>query len=587
LDLSFFTGIRRLSPQRRTTTVDDLRTTAADDLRDGDGPADPPRHRVGWRLAAARVTTVLAFLLVLFALAAPNEPGRLTPGAFLRIPVEGLLGVALVLVLPARVRRVVAALAGVVLGLLAILKIFDMGFSTVLDRPFDPLHDWNFVGAAVEFLTGSIGRPGAIGAMIAAVVLAAAVLAGMTFSTLRLTRVAVRHDTTATGTVAVLGVTWAVCGLIGAQLVPGVPVAALAGDRLLQIRASIQDQKTFAAEIAEDPFHDAPADRLLTALRGKDVVLAFVESYGRSAVSDPRYAPGVGAVLDAGTRRLDAAGFSSRSAFLTSPTTGGGSWLAHSTLLSGLWVDSQRRYDDLVTTGRLTLNRAFQRANWRTVGVMPGVTRDWPEGAFFGYDTVYSAQNLGYRGPRYNWGTMPDQYTLSTFQHAERTKKDRPPVMAEIPLVSSHAPWAPVPRLMDWSTVGDGAAFTVTGDSPDKVWSDPDRVRTEYRRSIEYSLNTLISYMETYGDDDLVVIFLGDHQPAPVITGPATDHDVPITIVTHDKSVLDQISDWHWTPGLKPTPTAPTWKMNTFRDRFLTAFSPDLHPTPLKAHAAR
>ena len=61
-------------------------------------------------------------------------------------------------------------------------------------------------------------------------------------------------------------------------------------------------------EAAVDAFRDTPGDQLLTGLRGKDVVLAFVESYGRSAVEDPEFAPQVGAVLDAGNRRLRAAG---------------------------------------------------------------------------------------------------------------------------------------------------------------------------------------------------------------------------------------------------------------------------------------
>ena len=96
-------------------------------------------------------------------------------------------------------------------------------------------------------------------------------------------------------------------------------------------------------------------------------------------------------MLDAGTRRLRAAGFAARSAFLTSPTSGGGSWLAHSTLLSGLWIDNQQRYHNLVASDRLTLNGAFRRAGWRTVGVMPAITRPWPEGAFYGYDQLYDA----------------------------------------------------------------------------------------------------------------------------------------------------------------------------------------------------
>ena len=58
------------------------------------------------------------------------------------------------------------------------------------------------------------------------------------------------------------------------------------------------------------------------------------------------------AALAAGTSGLRAAGYSTRSAWLTSPTFGGISWLAHSSLQSGLWVNSQQRYDQLLDTAR-------------------------------------------------------------------------------------------------------------------------------------------------------------------------------------------------------------------------------------------
>jgi hypothetical protein len=288
-------------------------------------------------------------------------------------------------------------------------------------------------------------------------------------------------------------------------------------------------------------------------------------------------APQVDAVLEAGTSRLNAAGYASRSGFLTSPTAGGGSWLAHSTLLSGLWINNQQRYNNLVTTDRLTLNAAFGRADWRTVAIMPGVTRAWPEGAFYRNDKIYGEHDLDYHGPHFSWAPMPDQYTLSTFQRLERAKAGRAPVMAEIPLVSSHAPWAPIPKLLDWNDLGDGSVFkdiAAAGEKPGEVWRDPTRVRTEYRRSIEYTLNSLISYVEKYGDKNLVLVFLGDHQPAPIVTGTGAGRDVPITIVAKDPAVLNRVSHWGWTAGLNPDPKAPVWRMSDFRDRFLTAFGP-------------
>jgi hypothetical protein len=413
-----------------------------------------------------------------------------------------------------------------------------------------------------------------------------AVLVLMTLSMLRVTGLVVRHRTTTIRTVSVLSVAWVVCAVLGAQIVPGVPVAgrseaALVYDHVRQVRASLHDPDEFARELAVDELRDTPSDQLLTGLRGKDVILAFVESYGRSAVEDPDFAAQVGAVLDNGTRRLNAAGFASRSAFLTSPTAGGASWLAHSTLLSGLWIDNQQRYHTLLASDRSTLTRAFKRANWRTVTVMPATTRDWPEGAFYGYDKMYDARNLGYQGPPFSLGAEPDQYTLSVFQRTERATPNRGSVMAEIALISSHSPWTPVPRMIDWNDVGNGSVYDGTGaksDSPAVEWRSPTRIRADYRSSIEYSLNSLISYLEQYGDDNTVLVFLGDHQPAPVVTGENASRDVPITIVAHDPAVLDRISGWGWQPGLKPGPQAPVWRMDAFRDRFLTAFATQRRP---------
>lgn len=540
-------------------------------------PGESVDDRRGKRSVGHWLTTALACLLVLFALIAPNQFGRLTPGVFVQIPVEGLLAVALVVVVPAPARRVVAALVGATLGLLTVLKIADMAFYAVLDRPFDPSLDWLLIDDAIAFLSDSVGRPGAVGVAIAVTALVTALVIVITLSVLRLSRLVVQHTALATRVIAALGVVWIACAALGVRIVPDVPVAngsatALIHDHALRVRADLQDRDRFAAELAADQFRNTPGSDLLTGLRGKDVIVAFVESYGRDAVEDPQFAPRIGAVLAAGDQRLRAAGFASRSGFLTSPTVGGGSWLAHATLLSGLWIDNEQRHRDLLASDRLTLNGAFRRANWRTVGVMPAVTRDWPEGAFFGYDRFYDARNLGYAGPKVGFVGIPDQYTLSAFERRERATSNRAPLMAEIALVSSHSPWTAKPRVVDWDLVGDGSLFT---DTADATGGSPDasRIRADYQRSIEYSLNTLISYVETYGDDDLVLVFLGDHQPAPIITRPGASRDVPVTIVARDRTVLSRISGWGWTEGLKPGAQSPVWRMDAFRDRFLTAFA--------------
>ncbi|WP_220794561.1 hypothetical protein [Nocardioides pelophilus] len=346
------------------------------------------------------------------------------------------------------------------------------------------------------------------------------------------------------------------------------------------MRSGLADRETFADEIEDDPFDDVPGDRLLTGLRGKDVLLVFVESYGRTATRGSSYSPGVVDVLRAGTERLAAAGYATRSAYLTSPTFGGASWLAHATAQSGLWVDSEGRYRQLQDSDRLSLTSAFARAGWRTVFDVPANTEDWPEGAaYYGFDEIYDSRNVGYAGPEFGYAPVPDQYTLEHFRREELAPRDRRPVMAEIDLISSHHPWTPPPPLVPWDEVGDGSVFAGTTEDAEPVdqEADPERARELYGRSIQYSWETLVSFLETYPDPDRVLIVLGDHEPWSWVSGDpdyAGGRDVPITVIAQDPAVVRRVADWDWSPGLLPPADAPVWPMSDLRDRVLTAFGP-------------
>ncbi|MCW3843655.1 sulfatase [Micromonospora yasonensis] len=543
-----------------------------------DRGAAPSRGR---RIAAAGLTG-LAALLVVAALVLPDELSRVGPAAMLRIPVEGLVVATLLLVLPARARRPAAALAGLLLGLLTVLRLLDMGFFVARGRPFDLLLDWGLFDDGYGYLANSVGRAGAVAAAAGALLLTAGLPVLVALAVLRLARLLARQRAASARVVAALAVLWLGCALFDVRLTAGVPVADRAATTLVtahagQVRAGLRDREVFAGEAATDAYRDVPGDRLLTGLRGKDVLVAFVESYGRAAVADPELSPGVHAVLDDSYRDLRAAGYDARSGFLTSPTFGGGSWLAHATLLSGLWIDNDQRHRDLLAGDRLTLNGAFHRAGWQTVGVLPAATQPWPEGKFFGYDRYYDAERLAYRGPTFSYAPMPDQYTLATFQRLERAHPHAP-IMAEIPLVSSHSPWSAIPKPVPWDAIGDGKIFdeasTRSGGGRDVAQRDSGQIRADYAHSIRYTLGTLVSYVLTYGGDDLVLVFLGDHQPAATVTGEGAGRDVPITIVAKDRKVLDRITGWGWQAGLRPGPQAPVWRMDTFRDRFLAAFGP-------------
>jgi len=522
----------------------------------------------------AAVLTVLAVVIVWGALVAPNHPWLLTPGGFARIPLEGLVVVTLAALLPARARWLLGWLTGPALGLLVLVKLLDIGFFIAFDRPFNPVDDWSYASIGVETVRDTFGRTDAYLAVAGAAIVGVAALVLPTLAVLHLTRFAARHRRQSLRAVGLLAAAWVVCWAFGVELVSGARTASTTGADLAvhevhAVRADLRDRARFSAEIANDRYGSTPGDRLVTGLRGKDVLLVFVESYGKLAVEGSPFSPGIDAVLDEGTRQLAARGFSSRSGWLTSATFGGASWLAHSTLQAGAWVDSQGRYNELVASDRLTLTSAFGRAGWRTVGDVPSNDRTWPEGSsFYHYDKLYDRRNVGYRGPKYAYASMPDQYVLLALQRLELARRHRTRLFAEVDLVSSHTPWTRIPPLIGWGRVGDGSIFNRLPVDRTGLGN----AKQGYAQSIRYTLRALFSFVEHYGDRNLVLVVLGDHQPSHVITGSHPGHDVPISVIAADPTVMRRIDGWGWTDGMRPSPSAPLWRMSAFRNRFLAAF---------------
>ncbi|MFD5772387.1 alkaline phosphatase family protein [Streptomyces fungicidicus] len=562
-------------------------------------PRTRPRTRLRTRLRAAReahpvaaralrlTVHVLAAALVVGALLMPNTAPALRPDRFTRIPAEAIIGAILLLALPRRPRTVVAALCGAGIGVLTVLNLLDMGFTEYLGRGFNLVLDWGLLDDAQTYVADSLGGTAATAAAVGAVVLALLLVAVTALAAVRLGNLLARHRTRSARGALIAGTAWVACAALGVQLA-GLPVAseraagALKG-QTRRVVETLRDEAAFEKESRADTFGATPPEQLVPDLRGKDVVFAFIESYGRAAVEDPLVAPGVTRTLDTRTAALARAGFHARSGWLTSATYGGSSWLGHSTALSGLWVDNQQRYRTVTAGDHLTLTRAFRETGaWDTVGIMPGVQKAWPEAEWYGLDKVYDAFDLGYRGPKFSWSTMPDQYALEAFERLEHGRKRDRPLMSEVILTSSHQPWAPIPELVGWDELGDGSVFDAiqrAGKKPAGVVADGAASKREYGRSITYSVTSLTQWLERYGTDDTVLVFLGDHQPLARVSGDRPSRDVPVSVVAKDPEVLEKIADWDWTEGLRPAEDAPVWRMSDFRDRFLTAYGSTPHPT--------
>ena len=537
-----------------------------------------PRTRRTLRLAV----TVLSVVLVWGVLVAPGRVFQFTPAAFASIPVEGLVLVAIALVLPARPRRIVAAVAGILLVVLTVAKILNMAFYEYADRAFNPVFDWASIASALGAIRDSIG-PALTYAALAALGLCLILLAcAITAATIHISTVATRHRRATVRGLAALTAVWAVCAGLSLQLVPGSPIASTsaAGLAVAQVRATqaaVQDQRLFEQTIrSPDPEARVPASDLLTGLRGKDVIIAFVESYGQVSLQGTTFSAGIDASLRRDNASLASAGWSTQSAWLSSPTYGGGSELAHSTLQAGVWVNSLQRYDELLGTSRFTLSDAFDKAGWHTVSDSP-TNGAWPPGkSFFHFDQLLGRYNVGYHGPTFSYSPMPDQYVFSAFQRLELAPGHKP-VMAEIDLTSSHWPWAPLPTMVPWNEVGDGSIFDsmpAKSESRITVERNANLERQFYGKSVQYSMQALTSWVTELNDPNLVLILLGDEEPdTPISTPGRTSHEVPISIIAHDPSVFRRIASWRWQQGLVPGGSAPLEPMSAFRNQFLDAFN--------------
>ena len=242
------------------------------------------------------------------------------------------------------------------------------------------------------------------------------------------------------------------------------------------------------------------------------------------------------------------------SAFVRSPTFGGGSWLAHASLLSGIDVGDPGHYDLLLTTRRPTLVSHFHQQGYETVALMPGIRSDWPEGSFYGYDALLDSRNLDYRGPEFGYWRIPDQYSIARFDEQRRSSPEERPRFLVFPTITSHIPFAPVPPYQpDWTRLTETAPF---GSSllADSLHESPDwlDLGPAYVRTIEYSFAWLSGYLAQPSPHDYMMVLVGDHQPAASVSGRDASWDVPVHLVISDAALAKRFIALGFTPGLKP-----------------------------------
>jgi hypothetical protein len=281
----------------------------------------------------------------------------------------------------------------------------------------------------------------------------------------------------------------------------------------------------------------------------------FVESYGAATYDDPAYAARLAAARAALADAVAATGRAAVSAFVESPTFGGASWLAHASLLAGVEVRDGDAYNLLTTQPRGNLVRAFSAEGYRTVALMPGLHQDWREGAaFYGFDEIYGAGRLDYRGPAFGWWRIPDQFALAKLDRLEVAPVRRPPLFVFFPTINSHAPFRPLPPYQpDWKRLVSerpyDAGVETAGRDEAALWQN---LAPAYADAVGYALTTLAGYLRERPREDLVLIVLGDHQPPAGVAGERPGWEVPVHVIASRRAVVDALLAGGFVPGLEP-----------------------------------
>jgi hypothetical protein len=318
--------------------------------------------------------------------------------------------------------------------------------------------------------------------------------------------------------------------------------------------AFMLDAASNAGSLASLPAPVSLAEPQLERVAGSDVLLVFMESYGAIAYDNAGIAARVTPSRAEFARAVSESGRYAASAFVASPTFGGGSWLAHMSLMTGLDVRDQGAYKLLLTQQRDTLPGRFATEDYRVVALMPGLKNAWPEGAFYALETVYGERALAYPGPDFGWWRIPDQFSLAKFAALELDPAERRPVFLFFPTINTHMPFKPTPPYQaDWPRLLSGAPYDEAVAARALIalpeWTD---LQPAYADSLVYTFEYWSAFMRERDAEDFVLVLLGDHQPPATVSGPDARWDVPVHVIASRPEIIDTLVGAGFTAGMTP-----------------------------------
>jgi hypothetical protein len=524
--------------------------------------------------ASGRLAVGMAALLLLAAL---FLPARAVGAASLAVDWRPSVALAGLLFLAALVGMVwpqalkgrgVALFCAMLTTVAAGFNLADAAAPSLLGRELNLYWDARHLRSLVGLAAGAEGSWQTVG-VVAGLTAALGLIIALAYQAWRrvLAALANRHIAIVAALVLGLGLNVAAWTSSGGPLAPGLAQAAVRQAK--DFARSRRAESVLPAALAAP----APPPSDFARLKRRDVYLVFIESYGTVVFDRPDFRAALEQPMARFASALDVAGYSIASNRLVSPTYGGGSWLAHATMASGVRLDDPTLYAALFRSGRKLLPAYFKQAGWRAIDIMPGIKGNYPEGRGWGFDREIFAANLGYAGPSFGWFQIPDQFTMERAGAIRSALGAGAPVFIQVVLVSSHIPFQPLPPyLADWSDAGTFAG--VPRAQWPEIYRQPEwtHLAPAYLKSLEYDFAVLRDWLVDRLPGDALVILLGDHQPPAMVTGGDHPWTVPIHVLSRDPAVIAPFLAQGYFRGLDPKTAPPYPGMESFLGRFLAAF---------------
>jgi len=339
----------------------------------------------------------------------------------------------------------------------------------------------------------------------------------------------------------------------------------------LKLRANVSESLKLYHEVHafdEESFRRAYELDSLQLDQKPNVYLIFIESYGSVLYRRPDYESAYTALLRKLQSDLNAGGWHVASALSESTTWGGGSWLAYSSALFGMPIESHPQYLALLerfgkaeeqypSLPRLLMNQGYQTIWISSIAeeINDSLWREYHN--FYGIDQWLRHSDLDYDGAQYGWGPAPpDQYVLEYVRDTFVASSHKPTFLFFI-TQNSHFPWQTPPLVENWRALlelDEGESDTETSDEVPH-----QELRMAYLNAIEYELSFLTKSVVDTAEEDAIFVLIGDHQP-PRVSRRNDSFDTPVHIITRNQRVIQALRTSGFEDGLIVTSEPPAMK---------------------------